>query len=1064
MFIRKIRYIFFAFFPLLLLINEALTNDIKERATNVFTLEGFISYHIYDNYPHANYSEIVKTINRNYERADVHPNIYKYLLLTEVSLRYGNTANVPLYWQKLNEYLQKKNDSIYYEKVLSNYLWGKYVIFKNENEGKRYFNMALNGLDQENLIQCAVRDFILVELAGCYIKMRRITEAEKLIRQVHNKNFANHFLIQKHNIILQVIDIFQNTNEDVLDKIEEPHCKSQILKAELELFRAYLFNTKGDIIKGENHLDVAEKIYAKSNIYSGYVQSIHYMKSIAHLQSGDIKEAERYLKNILLNKKRVIYSFLAPYEITYLKAKIHYGKNEYAAAEDAFKLLLKEASGTIYHVYGLINLGVICTMNKKYNEAREYFDRAGFLIRKNEIYENARMFYYISLAYYYYSNPYADDKIRVLQELYDRVRDKSRYYKRIIESYIGGYYIEQGKYSDALPYFEKASSQLMPQMDEKYEVDNEKQEVYGSNDLYCILSLAICKYFNYKNENHDINELISSFDIYKYLIERIEDNFKYLVSDDEKLKYLAKYYIQLDNAINVGYILYKQTGNVLFLHDIANLTQKSKAYVLRSAINDKTAKIYSGIPQYLIKYENDLKEKILELTFNYQLNENQNIPAFEMGQLDQHIFNLHEEHKTLIDKFEREYPKYYKLKYEMLDIRTDSIHNLLKENQALIDYYHAFNGLYIFIYTKDQLHVYCASLPLDALDFLKNFRNNLSGYDYGDFSFPVYKDFIDMSYKSYQLFIEPINQYLSGIDHLIIIPDKEINLVPFELFISDTANFTGQLNYRDLPYLLKQYTITYSYSASFIHSDIRKIINPDLLAFSPTYTLSEKKPKVGQYENLPGALSEIEKITNYFFSKTITGKKADKKYLIDNSTRYDIIHLALHTELDDNKPVYSRFVFSNENMEKDLFVYEIYNQNFKSDLIVLSGCNTGSGKLNQGEGILSLARSFIYNGVSSMVLTQWAIEDNSSAELMEYFYSALSSGMRSDEALRLAKLRYLKEADPVKIHPFYWAGFIHFGNPVIVKKRMISTRFILSASIILIIAGSIVVIRRIILR
>ena len=81
-------------------------------------------------------------------------------------------------------------------------------------------------------------------------------------------------------------------------------------------------------------------------------------------------------------------------------------------------------------------------------------------------------------------------------------------------------------------------------------------------------------------------------------------------------------------------------------------------------------------------------------------------------------------------------------------------------------------------------------------------------------------------------------------------------------------------------------------------------------------------------------------------------------------------------------------------------------------LAVLSACNTGTGKLMKGEGMMNLARGFIYAGVPGIVMTLWSVEDQSSAEIVEKFYEYLEDGMAKDEALRQAKLDLINQQIP----------------------------------------------------
>ncbi|MEM7035969.1 MAG: CHAT domain-containing protein, partial [Bacteroidota bacterium] len=106
---------------------------------------------------------------------------------------------------------------------------------------------------------------------------------------------------------------------------------------------------------------------------------------------------------------------------------------------------------------------------------------------------------------------------------------------------------------------------------------------------------------------------------------------------------------------------------------------------------------------------------------------------------------------------------------------------------------------------------------------------------------------------------------------------------------------------------------------------------------------------------------------------------------------------------------------------------ELQHVPLKADLVVLSACETGVGAIAPGEGTLSLARSFLASGASTVVSTLWKVDDQSSAELMQTFYREIAAGTPTASALHQAKLEFLAKADSRTAHPFYWAGYVSSG-------------------------------------
>ncbi|MCP4443302.1 MAG: CHAT domain-containing protein, partial [Aureispira sp.] len=155
---------------------------------------------------------------------------------------------------------------------------------------------------------------------------------------------------------------------------------------------------------------------------------------------------------------------------------------------------------------------------------------------------------------------------------------------------------------------------------------------------------------------------------------------------------------------------------------------------------------------------------------------------------------------------------------------------------------------------------------------------------------------------------------------------------------------------------------------------------------------------------------------------------------------YGVIHLAMHGILNKKHPILSNLAFTkDDDLEQNNFLhaYEISQLELHADLVVLSACETGYGKFKQGEGVLSLARSFMYAGVPSLVVSLWQVNDASTAQIMNYFYENLAKKKDKATALQQAKLEYLKTAKGLAAHPAFWAPFIQIGNsePILIKTK-----------------------------
>ena len=97
-------------------------------------------------------------------------------------------------------------------------------------------------------------------------------------------------------------------------------------------------------------------------------------------------------------------------------------------------------------------------------------------------------------------------------------------------------------------------------------------------------------------------------------------------------------------------------------------------------------------------------------------------------------------------------------------------------------------------------------------------------------------------------------------------------------------------------------------------------------------------------------------------------------------------------------------------------------------MVVLSSCNTGMGKKFSSEGIVSLARSFLFAGSQSVVMAMWEVEDKSGTQIVESFYNNLRHYQSKSTALRKARLKYLENASQSTTPPYYWASLVIYGD------------------------------------
>jgi len=213
-------------------------------------------------------------------------------------------------------------------------------------------------------------------------------------------------------------------------------------------------------------------------------------------------------------------------------------------------------------------------------------------------------------------------------------------------------------------------------------------------------------------------------------------------------------------------------------------------------------------------------------------------------------------------------------------------------------------------------------------------------------------------------------------------------------------------------------------------------------------------------KSLDAAQREVRILSEEFQGYFGFDTGASERLFKEKAGNYAVIHLAMHGSLDYKHPILSSLIFTEDgdSLENSLLqAYEISNLKLNADLVVLSACETGFGTCENGNGIASLARSFMYAGASSMVVSLWSVNDYVTAQIMKELYSNLSDGMTKSEALQQAKLSFMQTASGIGQHPAFWSPFVLIGNDepiqIIRKSHPVFWGLVLTGFLVFVIGG-----------
>ena len=766
----------------------------------------------------------------------------------------------------------------------------------------------------------------------------------------------------------------------------------------------------------------------QKNSSSRLADSYHHI-GLTHQYKGAHNQALAYFRQALTLRRKRLGEQHPDVAESYNNLGTVYGnQEEYDQAHRYHQRALKirkEQLGELHPSVALSynSLGAMCHKQKQYDQALEYYQRA-LAVRRASLGEHHPD---VAISYNSAGNVYRD------QERYDQALDYHQRALAIIKGQLGNVhprtaisltrigrvYHQQRAYAAALSAYRQAmlangvtvadtSAGALPALE---------QYLDGRQLLFTLEAQATTLFAMGRYEQTYHTYLLTDSLLTRLGRSRLTRRDK--VSLAKTAKRLR------ERAIHTALILHRATRQEQYLQAAFYYSERSKAGVLTEALSALEANRFGQVPDSLLQQEDSLKAR--RSFYRSQL-----IGPDSVAYRNK-LFALNRQHDSLVQVLELQHSDYYQLKYATRTATIPLIQSGLRSKEMLISYFMGDSTRCAFVVTHRDFAV--VPLPPDSsldtrLVALQQALRSGSA---------TYADYQRPAHALYQRLLAPIleDPRWQPMDKLTIVPDGTLGFLPFELLLTTLP--TGKTRYADLPYLLRDYAVHYGYSATWLfhpfgQSD--RAATEQYIAFAPSYSGEAPAEASTRYHELLTPLRfnrrEANNIKQYLSGVAYLDQAAVEKRFKQEAHRYRVIHLAMHALADDQQPMNSQLVFSQHSTDSlednRLHAYELYDMKLSADLAVLSACETGYGKLEQGEGIMSLARAFAYAGCPSIVMSHWLVDDAASAELMDVFYNYLSDGMPKDEALQQAKLAYLASATAQRAHPFFWSNFVLVGD------------------------------------
>lgn len=375
--------------------------------------------------------------------------------------------------------------------------------------------------------------------------------------------------------------------------------------------------------------------------------------------------------------------------------------------------------------------------------------------------------------------------------------------------------------------------------------------------------------------------------------------------------------------------------------------------------------------------------------------------------------------------------KYFEFKKSHSFYKRDSpvlleqAQSAIENDQSIVEYFEGKTDLFTLIINKTDFHFIKSPLISrngDIKSLVAQLRSSI--YEFPNDASYSTMDYTHLALSLFDILVRPVNCYIRH--KVIIIPEPGFSNIPFSALLTDTIT---KKSCKYWPYWCRSNLISTQHSLAFY-----------LLNQNPSQRLVQNRYEsisiAPFFENLKFNQPEVKEIDGLFnHSKSFLNADASLFNFRKYGETSDIIHIASHAKSDLEHETKSYILLNNDTINP----VEIAKQDLNAQLVFLSACETGIGRVVRAEGVMSLARAFLSAGAQSVISTLWKVDDKSSKDNVLSTYHYLKNGMTKDEAIQAMQIEYIKNApNSERAFPYYWAAYQCEGDlsPLYLKPRI----------------------------
>ncbi|MBI4467771.1 MAG: CHAT domain-containing protein [Acidobacteria bacterium] len=595
---------------------------------------------------------------------------------------------------------------------------------------------------------------------------------------------------------------------------------------------------------------------------------------------------------------------------------------------------------------------------------------------------------------------------------------------------LGADYLQLGDYKESVEYLGRAletgGASLSPEL---------KSNIFSA--------LASCY--------EALGETNRALENYGRAIESVQEVRIETLSEERKIGFWQTRQLTFERVIGLLFKLHRESGSGNHAAQAFSYAEQARARALVDLLAEGRVRIQRGLPAEVLQEERVIQDQITRIR---RALFKENVGRAETARMESALARVEERLEDFRERIRLNHPAYADIQYpEPYDL-TRVQRDVLDEKTLLVEYLLGEEGSYLWAVTKDRCQMYKLPGRESIKRDIDRFRKLLASPTADKKAF---ERCYATSRNLYGMLLRPADELLDKFENLVIVPDGILHYLPFETLIKGKRG--GRATLPD--YLLTTHTMSTISSATVLGVLASRSRTPRdgrrrLLAYADpqfrpkgnarrrasSHTRLADIVRGGfeergvNFEPLRFAKEEVKGIAALYPRGTaklyVGGAATETSFKRERLTDFDFIHFATHAVIDEEFPALSGIVLSlsTEGEDEDgvLTMNEIFNLELHADLVTLSACQTGLGKLVRGEGMVGLTRAFMYAGAPSVLVSLWNVRDSSTAELMKSFYRHLRTGKSKADALREAKRDMIRSGRPLHRFPYFWAPFVLVGK------------------------------------